>query len=49
MPATRLSVPSVAVPFERTYLLNPRHADFSRLKIDHVGSFALDPRLRAGG
>lgn len=41
-----LAVPSVLVPFEKTYLLNPRHADFARIDIRSVGSFALDPRLR---
>jgi RES domain-containing protein len=41
-----LTVPSVIVPLERTFLLNPQHRDFSRLKIVDLGQFALDRRLR---
>ena len=41
-----LSVPSVLVPLERTFLLNPRHPDFEKIKIKDAGSFVLDPRLR---
>ena len=41
-----LSVPSVIVPRERTFLLNPKHADFSRIKIRDNGPLELDPRLR---
>ena len=41
-----LSLPSMLVPLERTYLLNPKHADFWKIKIQEVGNFALDPRLR---
>ena len=41
-----LSVPSVIVPRERTFLLNPKHADFSRIKIKDNGLLELDPRLR---
>jgi RES domain-containing protein len=40
-----LSVPSVIVPQERTFLLNPHHRDFSQLKIAGFGRFALDRRL----
>jgi RES domain-containing protein len=41
-----LSVPSVIVPLERTFLLNPKHSDFSRIKVKEVGSFILDTRRR---
>jgi RES domain-containing protein len=41
-----LAVPSVIVPRERTFLLNPKHRDFLRIKIKDSGSFVLDPRLR---
>jgi RES domain-containing protein len=41
-----LAVPSVIVPSERTFLLNPKHQDFARIKIKDQGSFCLDPRLR---
>lgn len=40
------AVPSVIVPGERNYLLNPRHPEFSRLRIGTPESFAFDPRLR---
>ncbi len=41
-----LALPSVLVPLERTYLLNPRHLDFGKIKIKDSGTFVLDPRLR---
>jgi len=41
-----LSVPSVIVPQERTFLLNPKQADFGKIKIQDSGAFNLDPRLR---
>jgi RES domain-containing protein len=41
-----LAVPSIVVPRERTFLLNPKHRDFPRIKIKDSGSFVLDPRLR---
>ena len=41
-----LAVPSVVVPTESNYLLNPRHRDFSRIQIGSAHAFALDPRLR---
>lgn len=40
-----LSIPSVLVPDERNYLLNPAHRDFSSLRIGPPRPFALDPRL----
>jgi RES domain-containing protein len=41
-----LAVPSVIIPHERTFLLNPKHRDFARIKINDSGTFVLDPRLR---
>lgn len=41
-----LSLPSVLVPLEHTYLINPKHPDFRRIKIHDMGNLRLDPRLR---
>jgi RES domain-containing protein len=41
-----LALPSVIVPLERTYLLNPKHPDFGKLKIRDETGFTLDSRLR---
>jgi RES domain-containing protein len=41
-----LVVPSVIVPQERTFVLNPEHRDFAKIRIKDIGSFVLDPRLR---
>ena len=41
-----LAVPSVIVPLERTFLLNPSHRDFGKIKIKRAGRFVFDPRLR---
>ena len=41
-----LALPSVLVPLEKTFLLNPKHADFRRIKIKDAGNFVLDPRLK---
>lgn len=41
-----LALPSVLVPLERTFLLNPKHRDFAKIKIKDAGTFVLDPRLR---
>ncbi len=40
-----LAVPSVVVPHERNYLLNPAHPDFQRLLIGTVEPFSFDPRM----
>lgn len=40
-----LAVPSVVVPSELNYVLNPAHADFRRLKISKPSPFVFDPRL----
>jgi RES domain-containing protein len=41
-----LALPSIVVPLERTFLLNPKHRDFAKIKIKDAGGFALDSRLR---
>jgi RES domain-containing protein len=40
-----LEVPSVVVPDERNYLVNPQHPEFTNLKIGHPKAFKFDPRL----
>ena len=45
MASAVLSVPSAIVPMERNYLLNPRHADFSKVNIGPPKVFNFDPRL----
>ncbi|HWW94325.1 MAG TPA: RES family NAD+ phosphorylase [Vicinamibacteria bacterium] len=41
-----LRVPSVVVPVEFNYLLNPRHSDFGRVSVGVAMPFPFDPRLR---
>jgi RES domain-containing protein len=40
-----LRVPSVVVPMEFNYLLNPRHPDFARVTIEPPMPLVFDPRL----
>lgn len=40
-----LSLPSALVPVERNFLLNPRHADFSRIRVGAPEPFDFDRRL----
>jgi len=40
-----LAVPSVIVPQELNFLLNPRHPQFKRIRIGRPQSFYFDPRL----
>lgn len=42
-----LAVPSVIIPEELNYLLNPAHPDFRRIQVGPPTPFAFDPRLRA--
>lgn len=42
-----LAVPSVVVPWETNYLLNPAHPDFHRLLVDRPRRLDLDERLRS--
>ena len=40
-----LAVPSVVVPQERNFLLNPLHPEFGRIKVQEPIEFSFDPRL----
>jgi RES domain-containing protein len=40
-----LEVPSVLIPEESNYILNPLHPDFSRIAIGEPQDFVFDPRL----
>lgn len=40
-----LAVPSVVIPEELNYLINPDHSDFSKLVIHKPIAFEFDPRL----
>lgn len=40
-----LAVPSVVVPVENIYLLNPLHPDMSRVQAGEIRPLAADPRL----
>jgi RES domain-containing protein len=42
-----LAVPSVVIPHERSYVLNPDHPDVSRLAIGEPEPFSFDPRMWA--
>ncbi|HYU42847.1 MAG TPA: RES domain-containing protein [Vicinamibacteria bacterium] len=43
-----LRVPSVIVPSEFNYVLNPAHPDFARLRIGKALPFPFDTRLSSG-
>jgi RES domain-containing protein len=40
-----LAVPSAVIPSERNYLINPKHPDFSRVRIENPIPFEFDPRM----
>ena len=40
-----LAVPSIIVPEELNYLLNPAHPDFKKITIEKSENFFFDPRL----
>ena len=40
-----LQVPSLLIPAEPNFLLNPAHPDFRKLKIGKPTAFSFDPRL----
>jgi RES domain-containing protein len=40
-----LAVPSVVIPMEYNYLINPAHPDFVKLTVGSPAAFELDPRL----
>jgi RES domain-containing protein len=41
-----VALPSVLVRLEHTFLLNPNHLDFRKIKINDIGTFMLDRRLK---
>ena len=43
-----LAVPSAVIAPETNFLLNPRHPDFSRIRIGQPESFEVDARLVGG-
>jgi RES domain-containing protein len=43
-----LAVPSVVIPMEYNYLINPSHPDFVKLAVESPQPFELDPRLWKG-
>lgn len=44
-PAAVLAVPSVLIPEELNYLLNPAHPDFKKVRVSKPKPFTFDPRL----
>lgn len=40
-----LSIPSVVIPHERNFALNPKHPDFAKLAISRPEPFSFDPRM----
>jgi len=44
-----LEVPSVLIPGERNYLINPFHPDFSKVEIGAPEPFEFDPRILKQG
>lgn len=40
-----LDLPSVVIPLERNYVLNPAHRGIERVKAKNLGRFAYDARL----
>jgi len=44
MESALLRVPSVIIPVEYDYLINPRHPDYRRLRIGKPMDFSFDPR-----
>jgi RES domain-containing protein len=40
-----LAVPSVIIPGEPNFLVNPAHADFNQISMGPLEEFAFDPRL----
>ncbi len=40
-----LALPSVIIPSERNFLLNPAHPDFKKISIGKPAPFEFDPRL----
>jgi RES domain-containing protein len=45
MEAAVLDIPSVIIPGESNFILNPAHPEFRRLKIAPPAPFSFDPRM----
>jgi RES domain-containing protein len=45
MKSAVLAVPSIIIPEEKNYLLNPAHGDFSTLRLTNPQKFEFDSRL----
>jgi hypothetical protein len=43
-----LSVPSVVIPHERNFVLNPAHREFAKIAIGRSEPFRFDPRMWKG-
>jgi RES domain-containing protein len=43
-----LSVPSVVIPHERNFVLNPTHREFARIVVGRSEPFSFDPRMWKG-
>jgi RES domain-containing protein len=41
-----LIVPSAVIPEEKNWLVNPRHPDAGRIRIEKKAPFRFDPRMR---
>jgi RES domain-containing protein len=46
--AAMLSVPSVVVPAERNYVINPAHPGYKRIQVGEAHDFSFDPRMWKG-
>ena len=42
-----MSVPSVIIPLENNYLINPQHPDFRFIKLVSVEEFTFDNRIKS--
>jgi RES domain-containing protein len=40
-----LAIPSVVIPHERNFILNPRHAEFPMMTMGSAEAFSFDPRM----
>jgi RES domain-containing protein len=40
-----LSVPSVVIPRERNFIINPSHVDFKWIQVGRSEAFSFDPRM----
>ena len=43
-----LIVPSAIIPVEFNYLINPRHPDFTKIRVRQPERFSFDPRMWKG-